>query len=525
MARRGRWAVLVLAGAGVVLCLQARAAFAQASYDLGVQGAMADMAADAQGTLHLLWVEGITLQYGQVDAGVVVGQQTVGTIPDTVFCRPRIAVRPDGGSVHTVWHTSSAAPHDTIVHAWREGDGSWQQEEVWGYSTDYAYWWETVAVDSSETVQLLAGWAPRADPCQGQSRIASARKPQGGTFSAVAWLAPDDCQNYDNVVMATDPSGGVHGRWAVTGGGDLSKYLRYVHAEPGGDLAASDVEELQGAATVNSMGMGDLYAAADGTVHFAINAYENGVNVDYAVRAADGSFSTPVRIAGPITNAKEITPSIGVDAWGNVYVLWGGEAMGAVVRLATYTGGGWTIADLDNAAGMNDDNIKPRVVVAGEEIYALWRTGTGNWVLREIGVVDCAEVCQGHACSYDHCHCGDCLAPEICSAEGQCVQPEPDAGTGGAGGAGGGAGHGAAAAAASPADESGGCGCRSVPLRPGTGAWILGVLAAATLGRARRVHRASSAPSRQAHHVHPPADPRSRAPGATQPQPPSVNSV
>jgi len=349
------------------------------TYPLGVTGSMADLAADGDGTLHVLWVEGHELHHGVIVDHSITGDATIASDVSTMFRRPRLSVAADGSSAHTCWVDGA---NNAAWHAWWSPADGWQTEEAAGASADYAYWWPDCAVDGAGVVHAVIGWAARSGACAGNSQLYASRKLADGTWTAPECLTGDDCRDYVDSFMVNDPLGGIHYRWSRIG----TDFLRYRYAPPGGSLGDAPTVEAAAVAGMTSAGMGDIAVGPDGSVHLARNDYDGAVNVFYQVKpAGEDAFLVPERVAGPITSTNEVVPAIGVHGGGTVFMIWV-EGDGSRLMLATRSGGAWSSETADGGAGMDGGQIKPAIAVRADEADLLFRGSDNQWRLLVVPV-------------------------------------------------------------------------------------------------------------------------------------------
>lgn len=176
---------------------------------LGVVGTHYDVVGDATGRTHLFWIdfpaERYQLNYGLItDSGVEQVEQV--ELVNRLWLRhrrPRMSVRPDGGTVHVIWTWHS----DLLVHVWRGEDGTWHEEVVYEIGADgWKLSFPSIGVDLTGAVHLVAeAWKEGQD----DSMLVYFRKPAGGEWSAWSELEP----NYRQSAIFIDQAGGIHATW------------------------------------------------------------------------------------------------------------------------------------------------------------------------------------------------------------------------------------------------------------------------------------------------------------------------
>jgi hypothetical protein len=375
---RPRSTVQCLGGLAAVLFAWLPIAPAQATeiaiHPLGITGETADLATDSQGRVHLVWVDGGWLNYGQVEDYLVVGQQTVSSGVSAGEFRPRIAVRADGASVHLAWVSFD---HKSLYHSWRGAAGQWSTETVWPSSGDLVYYYPASVVDLTETVHIICGQAHVAS----NSQIFYARKPDGGTWTTVPLSPPAGTGTVDwrDTAMATDLHGGVHARYAT-----FNSFLRYHYAPSGGSLATSTMEPVPAMADGTSNGEGDIFVSLLGGVHLSVFSWTSGVNmvnVDHVLKPAGEPWAPATRASiGHVTDINP--PSVAESGDGQTYVSWTSAALGAVL-LSVFGDTGWGVETVD-AAAHSMTATKTTLAATKGAIWLLWKGGDGGWVLGEI---------------------------------------------------------------------------------------------------------------------------------------------
>ncbi|MBN1772375.1 MAG: hypothetical protein JXB32_13985 [Deltaproteobacteria bacterium] len=349
--------------------------------ELGVQGIAYDVGRDNAGGVHLLRKVGNSLFYARLDGGAVAGDEE---LPDsgwafTRFTRPRLAVRPDGSTVHTCWTNSDGTRNGTLFHAWRDVAGAWHREAIWdcGGSMDRVVV-PALGVDADGSVHVVV---QRWTEGTSDGAVTYARKAAGGGWSAWSDLHvfPPEMRH---IAGFTDRTGGFHATWkgwAVPG--------RYRHAPPGATLdgPAATAREIALPDGVASVGMGDLFAGADGTVFHAFTTF-NDYSI-HCVRLGPGgaSFEWLGRPSGgPLARVEPYDPwpAVAADDGGRVLVAWADQS-GAIeaarvdtVHVATRDGDDWAVQVLDAAAEL-DPESKPALTVASGRAWLVWRGDGG----------------------------------------------------------------------------------------------------------------------------------------------------
>jgi hypothetical protein len=367
-----------------VLILAAAAGQARGEHvdytELGIEAANHDIFADAGGTVHIIWKQPLQpISYGYFDGMDVV---LVDTIPDSnsvshFHAKPRLAVRQDGGSVHTAWVSPGGA---TLVCSSRT-DGDWQNEEVWNAgATAYHMAEPVVGVAPDGTLHMIA---QRWEDDVHASPIVYFRKLPSIGWEDEAIITPDYIdtnREYRDTYIRVDGSASVHAAWNRSYGYSSGDGL-------------FDVTALPTRAGVNLYCCGDLFVDPAGQVHYALKGYPLGV-VDYSFKPYGGEFSALVQASSADgmdcdnEHFYETWPGIVTGEDGKVYMVWA-EAdciNGGVpfVRLAVMDrDGAWAHQDLDTEADVWTQG-RPSMTVASGMVHIVWRVAGGRLVLYTI---------------------------------------------------------------------------------------------------------------------------------------------
>ncbi len=346
---------------------------------LGVQGTNYDVARDASGQVHLLYKNGGSLFYGTITGGVLQGPEE---IPDSSnvhvrFTRPRLAVRPDGGTIHTCWIQSSG---EGLVHVWRDTAGSWHRETAWSDGSGDTYIAvPSIGVDQGENVHVVAQnwWFTSGEATE--SGAMYLRKPSGGSWSDEGLIHYVSGDNWRDTSMFTDLDGGIHATWKSAN--DPGKYRTCVS---GASLTSATTVDIPIPAGENTVSFGDTFVTASGDVYHAYFAYPNQ-SIQVAVKVAgassfDGTDQVAVADNDEHAGYENPWPAIAVDDGGLVWVSWAenrGAATVAHVMLAVGDGDGWTVEEIDGAAAIDAEG-KPALTAVGHDVYLVWRAGDGS---------------------------------------------------------------------------------------------------------------------------------------------------
>ncbi len=354
--------------------------------DLGIAATTYDLGRDNSGAIYLLFKDG-DLSLGHIEASAVVDIEEIdGTRQmNTRYTRPRLAVAPDGSTVHTSWFQGT--PGEEVQHTWRNANGNWEQEVAWrSGGLEYAAV-PVVGVDLDGTVHMIAQkwWYNGFD--QDESTIMRLQKPAGGSWSGAEDIHSEAGKNWRDTSMFVDSSGGVHATWK-----SYARPGKYRYAQSGTDLIDGMTLDIAAPAGENTTSFGDSFVGEDGSVHHAFFTYPNQ-ELCYSVLPSGGvEFGVSAQISSADndehTGYENPWPGIAVDSDGRVFVVWaenrGLEDVPYVV-LATLSEGMWTLEELDASADI-DPNSKPAITAFGKDVYIVWRTGDGTLRLLELAI-------------------------------------------------------------------------------------------------------------------------------------------
>ena len=351
-----------------------------ALYPLYIYGEHADLASDNNNNLHVIWLRYGTMYYGRIINNAISGTQTVPSTTNAVavpWSWPHIAVSLSGDTVHVLWVGGN---HRNLFHSWRNSSGTWTTETV--RTSSYGqFFWPVCAIDAVGNVHAIYGNSPGDGNCDVFYTIKSV----AGSWSTPVEISGGDTHlnttnpDFSEYDMFSDSNGGIHAKWSLIN----TRYMRYRYCASNGSLASASTEYmLDNGAT--SIGPGDLHVEKSGIVHMGFNAYNGNVNMDHSYKPVGGSWTAPTQARTAANTAHEIWPTIAVprDGSNRVFVAWAEGP--SSVKMSVKDGGSWTLYDLDTAAGMYDDWIKPAMTATDSSLCGLWRNGSASnysWVL------------------------------------------------------------------------------------------------------------------------------------------------
>ena len=359
---------------------------AQSIYTLNVSGSTADIASDSTGTVHILWYSGGCLYYGKIVSNQVTGQETV--VQDSVstyFTRPRLAVQPDGSSIHAVYR-STGSTTSTLYHVWKGATGGWQREVASASVASHIHEAPMAAVDTAGTVHVLYQWWNTSND---KTPIRYIRKAVGAAWTSPVDLTPNPTREYRDVSLFADRNGGVHASWRTHWSPSLYRY-----APSGKTLDQVSTEEIPKASDVQANAFGDLFVDSTGRVHRPIATWttRSTVTIDYSSKPVGGTFSSPTRPSmGDLKTDYDVWPAVAADASGKVYVAFSDYSSSSSVYLSTLSDGVWSKVTLDSSAGMSQA-IKPSLAMTSSALYILWRGSTGQLKLGVLPVTSPAAL-------------------------------------------------------------------------------------------------------------------------------------
>ncbi len=339
-----------------------------AAFPLGITARAQDLATDNNGNLHLVWVTSTNaIYYGRIvpdgSGGFTVsGQQLVvaANAKASQWTRPRMAVRPDGSTVHVVYLESDTQ----VKHSWRISSGAWTTEYIRNGGSNYAF--PSIGVNANGTLHFIAQRWGRTSP------IIYLKKPVGGAWSADVAIT-DTAVEYRDCAMFTDSAGGVHASWHA---GNRPGYYRY--APSGTDLSAVSTLAIPLRSGVSTNAFGDIFVRADGQVHTAFATWGvEQATIDHSFRNSGGGFQTPTCASGGTIDNDDFDcwPAIAADAT-RVYAAWAESHTGtyfAKVKLSIKEGTAWTRYTVDETAAVYAYS-KPSITLTRAGLFGVWRS-------------------------------------------------------------------------------------------------------------------------------------------------------
>lgn len=346
-------------------------------YPLGITGKSADITADKNGGLHIIWVTNANeLYYGRIVSNQVRNQVKVATIAgnEAYYGRPRVAVRNDGQTVHIVWGKT------TLSHAWKDSAGTWKVESVRGAVLNREYLMAVPAVTQDETVHILYQyWNAKAEPAP----MMYVRKPSGGAWSAAVSVGSNANAEYRDPSVFVDAYGGFHASWR----GLLTlPSASYRYAPAGTNLENVTTEFVPMASDVSHNAFGDLFVDENGRVHRPIATWtrRSSVSIDYSYKNLNGSFTTPTRPSvNDLVTELDSIPAVAVAPTGHVFVSYRDYVGGnTVTYLSILIDGTWTKYVIDPACGTTyNQHYKTALTATDQGVFGLWRAGNGTIML------------------------------------------------------------------------------------------------------------------------------------------------
>jgi hypothetical protein len=364
--------------------------------DLGVAADSYDIARDNSDNVHIIWKEGGSarlLHYGRIETGAL---EDAFEIPQTtgIFLankRPRLAVAPDGSTVHTAWVPNGGA---NLYHIWRDSSGTWQDRET-VYTMGTIPWkvaQPSIGADADGNVHIVAQqWCDPTgvdpNPCPADSfRLAYWRKPAAGTWSD--WTDIEAASGeWRQTDMVVDRSGGIHAAWKCM----ANREGHYCHAPSGGTLVGCAPIDLPVPDDATFVSCGSSFSTATeeggGDVYHATWSLSSTYTIDVARKpAGDDTFTVlgrPSIDAFPLGTGIDPWPVVGVDDFGRIFVSWAqtDEGDGTVdVYVSTYAGDAWNREVMDDDSGVGSDT-RSVLAVTGRAAYLVWRAASGNLML------------------------------------------------------------------------------------------------------------------------------------------------
>jgi len=345
--------------------------------DLNIDAKWYDAKSDNNGTIHLIWItEGKQVYYGQISGDAVVNQEHISIARNvtTKKYRPRIAVRPDGSTVHFCWRSPSGNSKEAI-HCWRDENGVWNKEVV--YTTRGSYIaYPSIAVDSTGMVHFICSkWNKGSNVVI----IVYGRKVNGNWILYNETLGLET-ENNGHTNMFSDSNGGIHAIWSVS-----STTLQYLYCPSGGSLLDSPTIDIP----TNGLRAehADVYVDREDNIHVTSLSFGQPATrsyADYTIKlAGEPGFSVPIHASIDSFDCAFSYISFPVLCAGSkdlVYVAWAveeNEGRVNLVRLSTFRDGEWTSQTLAPLATI-DEFGKPAIVLSNSSMYVIWRNREGK---------------------------------------------------------------------------------------------------------------------------------------------------
>jgi hypothetical protein len=364
---------------------------AQSPYNLGVSSYNYDMVTDSSNNIYLLWKTGTsTINIGKIvnNALTEVDSYTASISIHVRFTRPRLAVKPDGTEIHTVYLSGN---RNNIVHVWRNSSGIWNQTVIWTYANDdWRMAFPAIGVDASGYVHVTCqryNTVEHNGSSMPHDFIVYWRKT--GSWSGRVNIQTNDYP-YRDTSMYTDKNGGIHATWK-------SRYTlgKYRYAASGASLADSStilIPNVSGSPSLSDIvSFGDSYMDNVGNVHHAYFHFRDETLHHVIKPVGSGSFGSRTQAAqvdncescGGCTVYENPWPSVGVATDSKVYVTWAeNRCSGAInhVMLAIKDGSSWSIGEVTSTAAISSDG-RPVIVVTDTDYFIVWRSNTGTLML------------------------------------------------------------------------------------------------------------------------------------------------
>lgn len=386
--KTGGRAILAAVAAFTLFSVPAAAQFE--TYDLGISVTTQDIQADNAGTVHLVWTNGGTLNYGRIVNRAVTGRVEVATGVSTLFWRPYVSVRPSGNSVHAAWCQGSGRGNQ-VMHSWRDSAGDWHTESAYRAPSTQVISQPACAVDGSGQVHLL--FVIFNDVSSDMwATIFYMRKPAGEDWGQRESFAPY-LPEHKYPMLFTDSFGDVHATWCIIGAGLGDANDAYYCAAASGDrLRFASRIKLPKSSDLNVNGYGDVYVDWNGVVHRSIGGWsskQQRMCIDHSKKSPEGAFSTPTRPSiGFLSLANcDPVPAVVAGEDGTVIVAWGqvGTDGSNQVKASFYDAGEdkWTLTTVDPAAGipLKENAYRVALTRTNSEVLGVWRGSNGHLML------------------------------------------------------------------------------------------------------------------------------------------------
>lgn len=296
------------------------------------------VALDAQGNALAAWIE------DQGDTWRVYAAERSAADPDG-WSRPvlvhdgghgqflPVAAFDSTGRAYLAWVENDAPETpgavSRIMLAERAPDGSWQTPEPITPADDLRYGCFDLVIDRQGGVHVLYN-AADGPASASPTNLYYVTRPPAGTWlpreqvndrpGALSYeYGPTGCPS-----LAVTPDGAVHAAWRdMRDEAPWAMFVAHIYYARRSDGVWSANELIDGFSSGEDHP--SLAANADGNVYLAwADSRSDGANVRFIFRGRDGLWRPSVRVNAPGASGSEWGqgPSLGIDAVGNLYLIW-----------------------------------------------------------------------------------------------------------------------------------------------------------------------------------------------------------
>jgi PKD repeat protein len=349
----------------------------QVNDDAGTSGqGYPAVAADGEGNLYAVWGDQRNGNWDIFFAGSTDGGQTwsvnkkVSDDPGSADqIQPVIAVN-QGGSIYVIWDDKRNDDGD-IYFAVSGDKGSTWSTNVRINDDVGARWQGSVDIVAGSGNDIYVIWSDARGGSYIQADIYFARSTDGGqTWSASVKVSDDSGTEFQgNPVIDRDETGTLYTAWTDRREGNDNYNVYFSFSTDDGDSWSPNTRVNEDPAG-RWQSIPTLAASSTGTLYLAWEDQRNGVGDSdiYFTRSSDGgnTWSANLRANDDTGTAKQQEPEVGLDAVGNLILIWEDQRDGNWdIYTATSMDGGisWETNVRVNDDKGTTDQTKPAVVM------------------------------------------------------------------------------------------------------------------------------------------------------------------
>jgi uncharacterized repeat protein (TIGR01451 family) len=265
---------------------------------------------------------------------------------------PQLAVD-ESGAVHVVWQQET--PWVEVFYARRASDGSWSSPQ--NISNNPGSWRRPqLAVDRSGAVHVV--WQQETP---GNPAIFYARRSSDGSWSTPQNISSNYYSEFPQ--LAVDGGGAVHVVWRQ--GSEV------FYARRSSDGTWSSPQNISN--TPDCSESQQLAVDGGGIVHVVWEdcSPESGIDIFYARRSTDGTWSSPQNISN--NPGPSLKPQLAADGGGAVHVVWYDDTSGIWEIFYARRSSDGTWSSPQNISNTPDYSASPQLAVdGGGTVHVVW---------------------------------------------------------------------------------------------------------------------------------------------------------